>query len=56
VLRAYRDASAGLGEVLRKRRQIQASRTISPRELDPVLRRARSEPRPLGHRGIAAPE
>ena len=40
VLRAYRDALAGLGEVLRKRRRIQAGRRLSPRELDAALSRA----------------
>jgi len=39
VLRAYRDALAGLPEVRRKRRRIQARRRLSPRELDPVLSR-----------------
>jgi GT2 family glycosyltransferase len=40
VLGAYRDALAGLGGVLRKRRKIQARRRISPRELDRVMTRA----------------
>jgi GT2 family glycosyltransferase len=39
VLRAYRDALTGLGEVLRKRRQIQSRRKISPRELDAMVTR-----------------
>ncbi|HEY3773981.1 MAG TPA: glycosyltransferase family 2 protein [Solirubrobacteraceae bacterium] len=39
VLHAYRDALAGLGEVLRKRRLIQARRRISPRALDAVVSR-----------------
>jgi GT2 family glycosyltransferase len=34
VLRAYRDALAGLGTVLRKRRQIQSRRKTSPSDLD----------------------